>query len=396
MRQFYSLLIVGMILASLSLAGSASAKTTCTSPYIVSSGDSLTGIAQSCGTTVDALMAANPQITYPSLIYPGESLTIPDSAVIPLTGVNVAVTLSAYSGQPGTVLTVSGVGFPASQALNVILNQPQTGVTSTTVVNSDPNGAFTTQVAIPSSAQAGSQWLIMAAAQSGTGSSARTQFLVVAQAPTGPYIVQAGDTLAGIAARYNITVRELLRANTQLSSTSVLTLGQQVYVPGSVATINGKEIYIVQPGEYMAEIARRFNITNAALLAANPGLSNPSLIYPGQRIVIPSSAVIPVTGNSPQLQLSPATIQPGTQVTVTGKGFPANAALVVFASQAGAAPGASASVTADSSGNFTAQLAIPATAQIGASWSVSAAVVTASQQFQIVAPTSTNSPTPGG
>ncbi len=45
--------------------------------YIVQSGDSLSKIAQKKGTTVAALLAANPGITNPNLIYSGASLNIP-------------------------------------------------------------------------------------------------------------------------------------------------------------------------------------------------------------------------------------------------------------------------------------------------------------------------------
>jgi spore coat assembly protein SafA len=51
--------------------------------------------------------------------------------------------------------------------------------------------------------------------------------------------------------------------------------------------------YTVRPGDSLWAIADRFGTTLAALLAANPDLSNPELIYPGQTITIPSVAVDP-------------------------------------------------------------------------------------------------------
>ena len=50
--------------------------------YAIKAGDTLSRIAQSNGTTVDALMKLNPQITNPNLIYAGKSLTLP-GAVAP-------------------------------------------------------------------------------------------------------------------------------------------------------------------------------------------------------------------------------------------------------------------------------------------------------------------------
>jgi len=49
------------------------------STYLIKSGDNLTRIAQQNGTTVQALLAANPQITNPNLIYAGQNLTIPST-----------------------------------------------------------------------------------------------------------------------------------------------------------------------------------------------------------------------------------------------------------------------------------------------------------------------------
>ncbi len=46
--------------------------------------------------------------------------------------------------------------------------------------------------------------------------------------------------------------------------------------------------YTVQPGDTLFNIARRFDITLQSLIAANPQIENPDLIFPGQRICIPT------------------------------------------------------------------------------------------------------------
>ncbi len=45
--------------------------------YVVKSGDTLSGIAAKYGVELDALIAANPQIKNPDLIYVGDKVTIP-------------------------------------------------------------------------------------------------------------------------------------------------------------------------------------------------------------------------------------------------------------------------------------------------------------------------------
>ncbi|MFP2899553.1 LysM peptidoglycan-binding domain-containing protein, partial [Corallococcus sp. 4LFB] len=47
--------------------------------YRIQSGDTLSGLAKRYGTSVDALMKANPQVTNKDLIYTGNTLNIPGS-----------------------------------------------------------------------------------------------------------------------------------------------------------------------------------------------------------------------------------------------------------------------------------------------------------------------------
>lgn len=65
-----------------SQTGAASTAATPGTSYAIKAGDTLSAIAQRSGTTVDALMKLNPQITNPNLIYAGKSLTLP-GAVAP-------------------------------------------------------------------------------------------------------------------------------------------------------------------------------------------------------------------------------------------------------------------------------------------------------------------------
>src|SRR5690606_4278747 len=45
--------------------------------------------------------------------------------------------------------------------------------------------------------------------------------------------------------------------------------------------------HIVKPGETMSVIAQNYRRPLSRLLAANPAIVNPGLIYPGQRVLIP-------------------------------------------------------------------------------------------------------------
>ena len=52
--------------------------------------------------------------------------------------------------------------------------------------------------------------------------------------------------------------------------------------------------YVVQPGDNLYRISLRYNVTIAALVAAN-NIPNPNLIYVGQRLVIPTGGTPPPT-----------------------------------------------------------------------------------------------------
>ncbi|NLG69252.1 MAG: LysM peptidoglycan-binding domain-containing protein [Firmicutes bacterium] len=61
-------------------------------------------------------------------------------------------------------------------------------------------------------------------------------------------------------------------------------------VPVSDASIPcppGSQRYTVQPGDTLFFIAQRFGTTVDAILAINPQIANPNLIFPGQVICIP-------------------------------------------------------------------------------------------------------------
>lgn len=113
------------------------------------------------------------------------------------------------------------------------------------------------------------------------------------------YVVQSGDTLSGIAQKFDTTVGELVELN-DIRNPNLIYVGQVLKIP----TINGSntssgsnvynETYTVQQGETLSQIAQRFGTTVSYLALIN-GISNPNLIYPGQVLKISSSG-IPSTG----------------------------------------------------------------------------------------------------
>ncbi|HHY92124.1 MAG TPA: LysM peptidoglycan-binding domain-containing protein [Firmicutes bacterium] len=109
------------------------------------------------------------------------------------------------------------------------------------------------------------------------------------------YVVQPGDTLWSIARRFGVTVEEIMRANNL--TTTELTPGQQLQIvavaeptpPGAAPTPpTAVTLHIVRPGETLSSIARRYQVSLTALIEANP-----ALIYPGLELRIPTAPLPP-------------------------------------------------------------------------------------------------------
>ncbi|HEX6268942.1 MAG TPA: LysM peptidoglycan-binding domain-containing protein [Anaerolineales bacterium] len=99
------------------------------------------------------------------------------------------------------------------------------------------------------------------------------------------YIVQAGDTLWEIAARFGITVEDLQRAN-DISDPSQVALGARLVIPGPTG-VNGRlDTITVGYGETLPSLSRRFGISQASLAQLNRFVS-PAELYVGRTLIIP-------------------------------------------------------------------------------------------------------------
>jgi LysM repeat protein len=92
------------------------------------------------------------------------------------------------------------------------------------------------------------------------------------------YIVQRGDTLRKIAARFNTTVDAILQVNPKISNPNLIYAGQAINLPAGLST------HVVQKGDTLRIIAARYGTSVEALLKLNPQITNANLIYVGQVI----------------------------------------------------------------------------------------------------------------
>lgn len=111
----------------------------------------------------------------------------------------------------------------------------------------------------------------------------------VSNGTAGRHVVRRGETLSQIAQRYNTTVAELQRLN-NLANPSLIVVGQEIQLPSGAtstgSTTGGQQVYVVQRGDTLSQIAERFGVSTADLARAN-GITNPRLIVAGQQLVIP-------------------------------------------------------------------------------------------------------------
>ncbi len=149
---------------------------------------------------------------------------------------------------------------------------------------------------------AGQQLIVPSGGGSGVASSAT---------PSGYHVVRAGDTLYSIASQFGTTVAAISTAN-DLPANGLIYVGWNLKVPALPAAAASSppktvtESHIVQDGEYLTLIALHYNTTPQAIALAN-SLPNAWLIYPGQRLTIPTT---------PTNQVSAAPQTAGTDIRI--------------------------------------------------------------------------------
>lgn len=141
--------------------------------------------------------------------------------------------------------------------------------------------------------------------------------LVTWAAPGPPprHTVQPGDTLAAIAQQYGSTAQAITAANL-LADPDQIAPGQVLAVPPAAAPLLRIE---VRPREALIEIARRYGVRPAELLAIN-GLARAQKLLPGQDMLVPPPAGQPSPALPPgpivDIVTSPAVLRQGETLSV--------------------------------------------------------------------------------
>jgi LysM repeat protein len=257
----------------------------CGSSYVVQSGDTLSSIAQQCGVDIDALQKAN---NIGSWVYAGQTLYMPGDYQDGLQGGYYdggyqGVYFDGFQGGANCYDYQAGSNCYSFQNWNNCY-----GYQGANCWQSDWNGCYGFQDARNCYGDGGcygSRYV---------GTSGRT------------YLVQQGDTMRIIADRLGINICDLIQANPQVRNPSLIYAGQVLCLPAYNAqptyyqpghprgyepwgTKYGQpdhgyvaNLYTVQAGEKLKDIAKKFDTTVEDLLDLNPALKDkPGNIYRG-------------------------------------------------------------------------------------------------------------------
>lgn len=108
------------------------------------------------------------------------------------------------------------------------------------------------------------------------------------------YTVKQGDTLSAIAQSYDlVSYRQILRVNPEISNPQSIYPGQIINIP----KFTPMSTYRVRAGDTLGDIIYLYNrdhieiygvpITLDEVLAYNPGIEDPDLIYPNMILYLP-------------------------------------------------------------------------------------------------------------
>lgn len=99
------------------------------------------------------------------------------------------------------------------------------------------------------------------------------------------YVVRRGDTLSGIAARYNTTVNNLVSLN-NIENPNLIYPGEILRIQENSKNVNeindlNHVLYTVKRGDTLTSIARKYGVTISHIVELNQ-IANPNLIYAGE------------------------------------------------------------------------------------------------------------------
>ncbi len=274
MRYMKAVTFAAAALMSTAFANDAQASTT----YTVKKGDTLSAIAAKYNTTVSKIMQWNDLKS--TVIYPNQQLSIGASSE------TSAPPSSSSTSSSSTTYTVK-----AGDTLSEIALKHSTSVSNLKSWNNISGSIiYPKQVLIVSKTSA--------TVDNNSSSSSSNSSSNNSSSASDTYTVKAGDTLSGIAQKYNVTVSQLMSWNnktkTLIYPNEVLKVYKSSASDSSSSSSSGSSsttaptTYTVKSGDTLSVIARKYNLTVSQIKSQN-GLSS-DIIYIGQKLKLSTSA----------------------------------------------------------------------------------------------------------
>ena len=249
--------------------------------YVVQGGDTLIGTANRFGLSVTQLASYNNLSSRADLLRGQKLWLVPGKVTAP------ATTPAAPSSKPSKSATATqSYRVKAGDGLIALARQfnvPTATLAGLNGLNSTDSLYVGQTLKVPASAD------IDAASRT---SSSRAQSSTSSVATTS-YKVKSGETLIGIANSIGVSPAELAAVNSNFDAKARLQRGQTIKVPAPKDIVdrqlNDKAVsYKVKSGDTLTGVARRYNIGLSDLAAANNLKTNSNLIL-GRTITIPAS-----------------------------------------------------------------------------------------------------------
>ncbi|MFL7892884.1 MAG: LysM peptidoglycan-binding domain-containing protein [Anaerolineales bacterium] len=396
--------------------------------YVAQEGDNLRNIAVKFNRELDALFEANPQIRVTGQLSAGDNITIPAQETS-----GAAIQINPICGSAETNLRVIGSRFPPLTTVTLSMGPYLVAYEPVGQTTTSPNRTFQTQLTIPVTAQNGENWVVIGNTSDFSQVQSTSNIFIVTPPPDPKepslYIVKPGDTLNQIAAQYQRTVAAILSVNPQINNPNQLEIDEKIIIPGQIETIlispvsgpvqtsieaaglgfppfssvtlglmREGNLYSIE-GAIATDVNGFFTTEYLIPTTAQPGeVWNTVAIRSGSSgsEIIARSNDFTVTNVQPPLKPSltiwPLDGPPHTEISVVGSNYPALSELRYSFGREGEIPFVTSTVWSEINGTFAVDIMIPASAEPGVDWLVTAesvenqTVIATSPPFTVTSP----------
>ncbi|MEN6670553.1 LysM peptidoglycan-binding domain-containing protein [Psychrobacter sp. B38] len=262
--------------------------------YVVQSGDTLIGTANRFGLSVTQLASYNNLSSRADLLRGQKLWLIPGKVSAP------AVTQAAPSSRSNTATK----NYKVKAGDGLIALARQFNVSTDTLASL--NGIGSTD-----SLYVGQTLKVPASVDFNSAPTSTSSASSSSSVATTNYKVKSGDTLIGIANSVGVSPAEIAAVNSSFDAKARLQRGQTIKVPVSKQLVdrqlNDKAVsYKVKSGDTLTGVAQRYNIGISDLASANNLKTNSNLIL-GRTITIPASGSAPASTSTNSTKQSSST-----------------------------------------------------------------------------------------